>query len=251
MKTKIFPFSAPLRRAAAAAAAALALFAAACDDVGSTDSVTATVSDSSGTVYDFSGTYYNGDNEGGALVTPAQSGSAITWLRLTQYGSVLEGSDSSRQLWRGKISGVSSGGNAAFTLSGTTSAAQSVDVVGTLRYADGASTMDASWIESSGRSCTINAQAAVSAPHTNSNPTASLSISPSSASIASGASRSFKVSGGSAPYSWSLSSSSYGSLSSYSGASVTFRAYTSVSGTVVLSVSDSLSASAEATIDID
>ena len=252
MKTKFFLSAPSFRRAAAlAAAVVLSFFAAACDDVGSTDSVTATVSDSSGTVYDFSGTYYTTDNEGGVLVTPSQSGRAITWLRLNQYGSVLEGSDSARQLWRGKISGVSSGGNAAFTLSGTTTAAQSVDVVGTLRYADGASTMDASWIESSGRSCTINAQASVSAPHTNSNPTASLSISPSSASIAPGSSRSFRASGGTAPYSWSLSTTAYGTLSSSSGASVTFRANTSAAGSVTLTVSDSLSASAEATIDID
>lgn len=225
----------------------LAALFAACD-VDSTDSVSGSVSDSSGTIYDFSGTYYNSENEGGVLVTPSQSGRAITWLRLTQYGSVLEGSDSSRQLWRGKISGVNSG-NASFTLVGATTAGQSVDVVGTLRYADGASTMDASWIESSGRSCSLNAQAAVSAPATNT-PSSTLSISPSSASISQGSSRTFKANGGAAPYSWSLSSSSYGSLSTSSGASVTFTAST-VSGTVTLTVTDGLASSASATITVN
>ncbi|MBR6021079.1 MAG: hypothetical protein IK066_01520 [Kiritimatiellae bacterium] len=226
---------------------AVLLFAA-CDDIGSTDSVSGTVSDSSGTIYDFSGTYYSTAGDGGPLVSPSQSGRAITWLRLTQYGSVLEGSDSARQLWRGKISGINSG-NASFTLVGATTAGQSVDVVGTLRYGDGSSTIDASWIESSGRSCTLNARAAVSAPTTNT-PSASLSVTPSSASIAQGASRTFKATGGAAPYSWSLSSSSYGSLSTSSGASVTFNAST-VSGTVTLTVTDTLSSTASATITVN
>jgi len=249
MKTKFFLSAPTLRRAAAAGAAALALLAAACDDVGSTDSVSATVSDSSGTIYDFSGTYYAVDGKGGALVSPSQSGRAITWLRLTQYGSVLEGSDSARQLWKGKISGVS-GGNASFTLNGATTAAQAVDIVGALRYSDGASTMDATWIESSGRSCTINAKASVSPPSDNTNTTSSVTISPSSATIPYGSSRTFTASNGTSPYSWSLSSSAYGSLSSTSGSSVTFQA-SSTAGTVTLTVTDNTGDTASATIEID
>jgi hypothetical protein len=240
-----------LRRAATVAAPAIAAMvlalSAACE-VDSADSASGTVSDSSGTIYDFSGTYYSVDGDGGVLVTPEQSGRAITWLRLTQYGSVLEGYDSSRQFWKGKISGVNSG-NASFTLTGATTAGQSVDVAGTLRYAEGASTIDASWIESSGRSCTLNAKAAVSAPGTNT-PSSSLSVSPSSAALAKGASRTFKATSGAAPYSWSLSSSSYGSLSSSSGGTVTFTAST-VSGTVTLTVTDALSSSASATITVN
>ena len=240
---------APLR--AAAFSLAVLPFCAACDDIGSTDSVSGSVSDSSGTIYDFSGTYYNSNNEGGVLVTPSQSGRAITWLRLTQYGSVLEGSDSSRQLWNGKISSVSSGGNASFTLSGATTSGQAVDIVGTLRYADGASTMDGSWIESSGRSCSINAQAAVSAPDTYTNGTSTVSVSPSSAALSSGANRTFKASGGNSPYTWSLSTSSYGTLSSSSGSSVTFNASSSGSGSVVLTVTDSVGSSDSATITVN
>lgn len=244
--------SAVLRRAtlAALAAAAIALFTVACE-VDSADSASGVVSDSSGTIYDFSGTYYSTSGDGGPLVSPSQSGRAITWLRLTQYGSVLEGYDSSRQSWKGKISGVTSGGNASFTLDGATTAGLAVNIAGTLRYADAASTMDASWIEASGRACTINAQASVSAPNTHSNTSSSVSISPSSASISKGASRTFKASGGVSPYSWSLSTSAYGSLSSSSGSSVTFYASSSDSGSVTITVSDSLSSSSSASITVN
>ena len=184
-------------------------------------------------------------------MSPSQSGGAITWLRLTQYGSVLEGYDSCHQKWSGKISSVSSGGNASFTLDGSTSRGVAVDIVGVLRYSDGSSTLDGSWIESTGRQCNIQARASVSAPTTNNTPTASLTVSPTSATIAKGASRTFKASNGNPSYSWSLSSSSYGSLSTTTGASTTFTASSSASGTVTLTVTDSLSSSASATITIE
>ena len=225
-------------------------------DVGSTDSVSATTSDSSGTIYDFSGTYYPVDNAE-TLVTPStrQSGKLLTWLRLVQYGSVLEGYDSAKKSWSGKISSVSSGGNASFTLSGSTTTGHSVDIVGTLRYADGASTMDGSWIEDSGNAASIYAKAAVAPPATNSpstNTTASLSISPSSRTVSAGSSATFTVSGGTSPYSWSLSSTSYGTLSSSSGSSTTFTASSSSSSshTVTLSVTDANAASASASITV-
>lgn len=225
-------------------------------DVGSTDSVSGTVSDSSGTVYDFSGTYYPVDNAE-TLVSPAtrQSGQHLTWLRLVQYGSVLEGYDNVKKSWSGKISSVSNGGNASFTLSGSTTTGHSVEIVGTLRYADGASTMDGSWIEDSGNAASIYAQAAVAAPssHSSTNtPSASLSVSPSSRTLSSGSSATFTASGGSSPYHWSLSSTSYGTISSTSGSSTTFTASSSGSSSksVTLTVTDSDSATAYATITV-
>ncbi len=226
-------------------------------DVGSTDSVSGTVADSSGTVYDFSGTYYPVENAE-TLVNPAsmQSGQLLTWLRLVQYGSVLEGYDNAKKSWSGKIASVTSSGNAAFTLSGSTTTGHAVEIVGTLRYADGASTMDGSWIEDVGNAASIYAKAAVAPPSTNSpspSPSSTLSVAPSSKTIAVGSSASFSASGGKSPYTWSLSSPAYGSLSSTSGSTTTFAATTSpVSGspTVTLTVTDSSSASAYATITL-
>lgn len=226
-------------------------------DVGSTDSVSGSVSDSSGTVYDFSGTYYPVE-EAETLVNPPsmQSGQLLTWLRLVQYGSRLEGFDNAKKSWSGKISSVSNGGNAAFTLSGSTTTGHSVEIVGTLRYADGASTMDGSWIEDVGNAASIYAKAAVAAPATNSpstNTTASLSISPSSRTVSPGSSATFTASGGSSPYSWSLSTTSYGTLSSTSGSSTTFTASSATSTssrTLTLTVTDSAAGSASASITV-
>ena len=227
-------------------------------DVGSTDSVSGSVSDSSGTVYDFSGTYYPVE-DAEALVNPPsmQSGQLLTWLRLVQYGSRLEGFDNAKKNWSGKISSVTSGGNASFTLSGSTTTGHSVEIVGTLRYADGASTMDGSWIEDVGNAASIYAKAAVTAPATNSTPdpgpSSSLAISPSSRTIAPAGSASFSVSGGSAPYEWSLSTSGYGALSSATGSSTTFTAASDIgasSRTLTLTVTDSEDETASASITI-
>lgn len=234
------------------AAALLPLVLAACD-VGSADSVTGSVTDSSGTVYDFSGTYYPVDNAE-TLVNPAsmQSGQLLTWLRLVQYGSRLEGYDNAKKTWSGKISSVSSSGNASFSLSGSTTTGHSVDIVGTLRYSDSSSVMDGSWIEDAGNAASIYAKAAVAPPSTNSpSPGPStLSVSPSSRTVAPGASATFTASGASGSCTWSLSSSSYGSLSSSSGSSTTFTAFSNAgSGSLTLTVSDS-SSSAYASISV-
>lgn len=228
-------------------------------DVGSTDSVSGAVSDSSGTVYDFSGTYYPVD-DAETLVNPVsmQSGQALTWLRLIQYGSRLEGFDNAKKTWSGKISSVSTAGNAAFTLSGSTTSGHSVEIVGTLRYADGSSTLDGSWIEDVGNAASIFAKAAVSPPVTNSpsatnTPTSTLTVSPTSKTVAFGSNATFQASGGTSPYSWSLSSSAYGTLSTTSGAATTFTATSvssSASRSVTLTVTDAKSASATASITI-
>lgn len=144
-----------------ALAAVLATALVACE-VSSSDSVSANVSNSAGETYDFSGTYYAA-TVGQPLVSPAklQSGTLITWLRLMQSGSSLQGYDSARQTWSGRISSLS-GSTAQFTLKGRTTAGHSVDVVGSLSYASGNATMNGSWLESSGNSASIYAYASVS-----------------------------------------------------------------------------------------
>lgn len=162
--------------AVAAAFSLLALGLAACD-IGSTDSTSAVVSDDAGNIYDFSGMYISVsnsvDNADGinALVYPAnrQSGKTLTWLRLLQYGSVLEAYDNAGLSWEGKISSVTTEGTASFTLTGKTTAGADVEIIGSLRYASQNSTLDAAWIEPS-FSGSIIARASVSSPTTNTPP---------------------------------------------------------------------------------
>ena len=131
----------------------LALAFAGCD-IDSVDSTTAVPSDNSGTIYNFSGLYLNPNSSPTnifPLVYPFEgssrpSGALITFLRLLQYGSVLEAYDSAGQTWSGSIMGLS-GGTANFSLQGRTTAGQPVEISGTMVYADQNSVMDATWIE--------------------------------------------------------------------------------------------------------
>ena len=90
-------------------------------DVDSTDSTTSTIADNSGNIYNYSGLYMNteeGSTNGfGALVFPAnrQSGARLIWLRLLQYGSVLEGYDNAGMTWSGNLS-AQNGAVANFSL---------------------------------------------------------------------------------------------------------------------------------------
>ena len=206
--------------AAALALAAAALFLAACD-VDSVDSVTATPSDNDGTIYNFSGLYAHSTTNGLApLVFPTnrQSGAKLTWLRLIQYGSVLEAYDNAGLSWSGSISGLQTG-TATFSLQGRTTAGQPVDITGTMVYADQRSTMDAAWIEPS-FSGTIYAQAIVAPSATNT--TAAVSIDPASALIATNGTKSFTASGGNGNYTWTQANSARGTLSSTTGSTIIY-----------------------------
>ena len=189
------------------------------------DSVTATPSDNDGTIYNFSGLYAHSTTNGLApLVFPTnrQSGATLTWLRLIQYGNVLEAYDNAGLAWSGGISGIQSG-TATFNLQGRTTAGQTVDIAGTMVYADQRSTMDATWIEPS-FSGTIYAQALVAPTATNT--TAAVSISPTSAILTSSLStKGFSATGGSGTYTWSHTGTC-GTLSATSGSSITYTRVT-------------------------
>ena len=221
----------PLFRALAAALALplLALCLTACD-VGSVDSTSAVLSDNSGTIYNFSGLYMHPDldrnstNDPPGLVYPNSegrrpSGEIITFLRLLQYGSVLEAYDSAGLTWYGNISSLQ-GGTASFSLSGRTTVGQSVEIAGTMTYASQQSTMDATWIESSYYG-NLSAQATVTPANTNT-PVSGLSISPKSASLSvSNATTIFTATGGTGSYTWSHNSSC-GKLSATTGSTITY-----------------------------
>lgn len=207
-------------------------------DVDSTDSTTSTISDNEGNVYNYSGLYMNteaGSTNGyGALVFPEgkQSGTVLTWLRLLQYGSVLEGYDNAGMTWAGSLT-AQNGAVANFSLVGRTTAGQSVDVAGTLSYASQQSTLDATWIEPAFAG-SLFGTATVSPVVTNSpvptNVTVDIAVSPGSATLATnGQFQVFTASGGNGSYAWSFSGSG-GTLSAQSGSSVTFTRTSTGSG---------------------
>ena len=221
-------------------ALAAALCLAACEiDSSNTSSV---VADSSGTIYDFSGLYTPTDGAE-SLVFPAekQSGEPLTWMRLTQDGSSLQAFDNAGLRWNGAIDSIS-GGTARFSLSGSTTAGASVTISGLMSYSDNSSTISASWLERGGASANFFATATVASPATN---TTEITVSPSSATIASGGSQTFTASGGPGPYSWSISGSC-ATLSSTNGSKVSVVWVSSGSATLTVTSGDK-SASASVT----
>jgi len=247
--------SAPFRALALALALPLAALAIAGCDVGSTDSTTSVISDNAGNIYNYSGLYMSITNTSGStngygtLIFPAgrQSGAALIWLRLLQYGSALEAYDSAGLTWSGSLS-VQNGETASFSLQGRTTAGNSVEIFGTLDYAEQLSTMDATWIEPNFAG-SIFAQATVSPVATNSptptnSPTGNVTVSPTSANLTTnGAQQVFTATGGDGTYAWSYTSGN-GSLSATTGASITFTRNSSGSGVLyVISDDDSDTAS--------
>lgn len=183
------------------------------------------VSNNAGTVYDFSGFYHSSSStnaDGSAyLVFPyeQQSGTKLTWMRIVQDGSSLQGYDNAGKNWNGAISSVADV-TARFSLEGSTTAGTNVTIVGTMTYNSGQSTISASWLEAGGFSGSFFAVGAVSAPSTNT-PVADLQISPTSATIATNGSRTFTATGGNGTYTWAHSGSC-GTLSADTGPSVVY-----------------------------
>lgn len=219
-KAEHFRFSA-IASAALAAVLSCAAALSGCDvDSSNTSHV---VSNSSGTSYNFSGLYRPTGDGVEYLVYPSeeQSGTKLTWMRIVQDGSGLQGYDNAGQNWSGAISTVDDA-VAHFSLEGATTAGNGVTIAGTMTYASEKSTISASWLESGGFSGNFFAEAVVAPPATPTNPpSGSLSITPNSATIAMNEARTFTASGGNGTYTWSHSGTC-GSLSSASGTNVVY-----------------------------
>lgn len=241
--------SAPFRALALALALPLAALVLAGCDVGSTDSTTAVMADNEGNIYNYSGLYMSITNTSGStngygtLVFPAgrQSGTALIWMRLLQYGSALEAYDNAGLAWSGNVS-AQNGETASFSLQGRTTAGNSVEIFGTLDYAAQLSTMDATWIEP-GFAGSIFAQATVSPVATNSpvvtnTPTGNVSVSPTSKTLSTnGQFQVFTASGGDGSYTWSYVGTG-GSLASATGTTNTFTRTAIGSGVIQVSSDD-------------
>ncbi len=170
---------------------------------------------------------YAGTLAGGRL-TSRNSGAPVTQLNLRQAGAALEATDNNGIRFAGSINGETST-RAPFTLEGRTTAGAVVNVVGTINVSGTSASMIGSWVEPS-LVGDVQASASVS---TNAPPVTSLTLTPSGLiNLTVGNSRSFSASGGSGSYTWSLGNSGLGSLSSSSGASVTYTASSAGSQTI-------------------
>ncbi|NLD89667.1 MAG: hypothetical protein GX634_04915 [Lentisphaerae bacterium] len=196
-------------------------------DVDSADSTTAVVSDTDGTIYNFAGLYLPTGTNTEFLVYPfnRQSGVKLTWIRLLQYGNVLEAYDNAGKSWDGSISSITDG-NASFNLRGQTTAGAAVEIAGALHYTNQNSTMDAAWIEP-GFSGSIFAQAAVASPAINA-PESKVTLNGTSTTISLDDTVKLNASGGTS-YRWSVTPTTYGSLAHTGNYST--NAYTRTSGT--------------------
>lgn len=236
----------PTTAAALAAAAALVVALALQGCNVDSSNTSREVSNNSGTTYDFSGMYGPTGDGAAYLVHPVekQSGTKLTWMRLVQNGASLQGYDNAGKNWSGSLSTVEDT-IAHFSLEGSTTAGASVTIAGTMTYASGQSTINASWLESGGFSGNFFAVGAVAAPSTNK--TGGVTISPTSATLSMGGMKTFTASGGNGSYSWSHSGSC-GTLSGSSGSSVTYSYSSSGSDTLTVT-SGGQSASASITCE--
>lgn len=239
MKNRLFLLIGAVLLAAGAAA-----WLAGCD-VSSTDSVTASAASPNGSNYDFSGTYRNTEAEDGNMLSGGKGTYGLTALTLMQYGTALEGYDSKNQTWSGTISSVTDGGVAAFSLKGSKTTGEAVQITGKLTYGENSTGMlSGTWVEASGYR-QIYGVATVSV--TTNTPSASLSVTAGTTSLPAGGATSVKASGGKSPYTWTVSGG--GKISSAAGSATTYTAPAN-STVATVTATDSSGASDSVTITV-
>lgn len=179
---------------------------------------------------DFTGFY---SNPNGPMIQN-NTGADIATMNLRQNGDRLEAVDNNGMIFRGSLN--ETGDNAAsFVLKGSTTAGQEGTLNGSLTGAGTSGTLSGTWIEPS-LIASAFATATINPNTTPTNGTSSLTISPAgTVNLTVNATRTFTASGGSGTYTWAVSSSSLGTLSSSSGSSVTYTARSTGTQTVTLS----------------
>ncbi len=206
------------------------LFAAGCLESDSVESAAREVG------INVAGFYANGDSP----MVAQNSGAPIRNLNLRQFGDRLEGTDNNGVNFTGSI-GRNDGSSASFTLEGRTTAGAPGIMVGTINVSGTSATMRGTWAEDAVTS-TLNATATV--PESSGGGGGGgtgLTITPSSPSVSPGGTQGFSVSGGTSPYTWSVSNGSLGSVSPTSGSSTTYSA-TSSNGTQSVTATDTTGA---------
>jgi len=114
-----------------------------------------------------SGVYSN--SEGGAIITPSNSGTTINTLNIIQTGDRLEAIANDGLIYRGTIGNFVSNA-ASFNLSGTTGGGQSATLTGTIRVDGSTARLTGTWIEP-GLFATADASADVTVVTPTSTPT--------------------------------------------------------------------------------
>ena len=190
--------------------------------------------------------FYMHPTEGSSLVSQT-SGAPITAMNLRQSGDQLEGIDNNNNIFRGTIGQVVDNANASFTLSGKSTSGADATLSGTITVEGTTATMRGTYIEPT-LFGTVYGQATVP---TNAPPSGGgggsdgLSISPSNTSIPVGDTRTFTVSGGTAPYDWIVSNPTIGSIVGNGRTAV----YTAIqTGVNTITVGDNENRTARATI---
>lgn len=218
---------------------------------------------------DISGVYEN--TSGGDLVSRS-SGKAVSQLNLTQRGSELTGVDNNGVLFRGSVGRVGDN-TAGFTLKGVSTEGQDVTINGTINVSGTTGTMTGRWIENT-LLANVSGEAVIPGQTTTDDDTTDgdttdgdttdgdatdgdttdgdttdgdttdgdtttdspLAISPSgNQTLVVGLTRLFSVAGGDGTFTWSLSNSAIGSLSSTTGGTSTYTS--SAAGNQVITVS--------------
>ena len=182
--------------------------------------------------------FYRGQ-QNGKLVNN-NPGNAITDMNLRQNGDKLEGVDNNGNIFRGTI-GRASGNSASFTLEGPTTAGNVGVIAGAFTVSGNTSVMRGTWAEAALFSTVLGTGVVAS----NSVPSESIVVSPSSATVTVGATQNFTASGGDGNYTWTQGSR--GTISNNTGANTTYTRVSS--GTDQLIVTNGSGASASATIN--
>ena len=188
---------------------------------------------------DISGLYSNG---GGRIISPSNTGAAITSLNVVQSGDRLEAVDNNGQIFRGTIGAVVDS-TASFNMTGQTTAGNEGVIAGSFTVSGSSATMSGTWAEPAlFGSVAASASVAGVIDSGGGSTGSALAISSSSGSVSAdlglNASRTFTASGGSGTYTWSRSVTTLGSLSPTSGSSTTYTANSTV-GNQVISLRDS------------
>ena len=188
-----------------------------------------------------SGFYSNPD--GGRLVSNS-SGSPVTQMNVRQTGDHIEAVDNNGVVYRGTLGAVTANDGATFTLYGTLPNGHEVTITGRFLVSGTNGTMEGTWIEPD-RTGLVYGTAQVPDNTPDNNNGGDVSITPSQATLEDdGDTQVFIASGGTAPYAWTLSSTTRGALSSNAGTQVTYTRQAAGNNTITVRDSQGNSRSA-------